>query len=167
MPSFDVMLEPNLVEVRNAIDQTRKEIGTRFDFKGTSAQVEWSEASAKERAITLTADSDFQIGQVRDVLLGKMSKRGVDVRFLVLDGALERIGGDRVRQAVAVQSGIGAELGKRIQGLVKQSKLKLQAALQGDVVRVSGTKRDELQAAIALLRKEVADAALSFGNFRD
>jgi uncharacterized protein YajQ (UPF0234 family) len=167
MPSFDTVIEPNLVEVRNAIDQANKEIGTRFDFKGSSAKVEFTEKSAKEREIALHADSDFQIGQVRDVLLAKMSKRNVDVRFLDLTGKIEKMGGDKVRQIVAVKSGIGAEAAKKIQGLLKASKLKIQGSIQGDVVRVSGAKRDDLQAAMALLRKDVDDLPLAFTNFRD
>jgi len=162
MPSFDAVLEPNLVEVRNAVDQTAKEIGTRFDFKGSSARVE-----LKEKELTLWADSDFQIGQVMDILLAKLTKRGVDVRFLDRSAKIEKIGGDKVKQVLIVKSGIDTETAKKIQTLVKQSKLKVQAAIQGDTVRITGAKRDELQAAIALVRKEVADAPLGFTNFRD
>jgi cyclic-di-GMP-binding protein len=167
MPSFDAVVEPNLVEVRNAVDQAAKEIGTRFDFKGSSAKVELSEKSAKERELTLYADSDFQIGQVRDVLLAKLSKRNVDARFLDLTAKIEKIGGDKVKQAVAVKSGIPSDVAKKIQGLLKSSKLKVQGAIQGDAVRVSGPKRDDLQAAMALLRKEVAELPIAFDNFRD
>ncbi len=162
MPSFDCVLEPNLVEVRNAIDQASKEIGTRFDFKGTSAKVE-----LKEKEITVWADSDFQIGQVMDIVIAKMTKRTVDVRFLDRTAKIEKIGGDKVKQLVPVKSGIDSDTAKKIQGLVKQSKLKVQAAIQGDTVRVTGGKRDDLQTVIALLRKEVSDAPLSFENFRD
>ena len=162
MPTFDAVLEPNLVEVRNAVDQAAKEIGTRFDFKGTSARVELS-----EKEITLYADSEFQIGQVTDVLLAKLSKRSVDARFLDRDAKIEKIGGDKVRQLVVVKSGIDSETARKVQTLVKQSKLKVQASIQGDTVRVSGGKRDELQAAIAMIRKEIADQPLSFNNFRD
>ena len=162
MPSFDAVLEPNLVEVRNAVDQTAKEIGTRFDFKGSSAKVE-----LKEKELTIWADSDFQIGQVMDILLAKLTKRGVDARFLDRSAKIEKIGGDKVKQLLVVKSGIDSDTAKKIQTFVKQSKLKVQAAIQGDTVRVSGTKRDELQQAISLIRKEVADAPLSFTNFRD
>ena len=162
MPTFDAVLEPNLVEVRNAVDQAAKEIGTRFDFKGTSARVELS-----EKEITLYADSDFQIGQVTDVLLAKLSKRSVDPRFLDRDAKIEKIGGDKVKQLVVVKSGIDGETARKLQTLVKQSKLKVQASIQGDTVRVSGAKRDDLQAAIALIRKEIADQPLTFSNFRD
>jgi uncharacterized protein YajQ (UPF0234 family) len=166
MPSFDTVLEPDLVELRNAVEQANKEIGTRFDFKGSDARIELAD-KGKERTLTLHADSDFQIGQVRDILLAKLSKRGVDVRFLDLSTKLERVGGDKVRQAVPVKTGIDSEAGRRIQSLIKQSKLKVQASIQGDAVRVSGAKRDELQATIALLRREITELPLGFNNFRD
>lgn len=167
MPSFDTVLEPDLVEVRNAVDQTGKEIGNRFDFKGTGAKVELSEKSAKERELVLWADSDFQLDQVRDVLLAKMSKRGVDVRFLDFSAKPQKMGGDKLKLTVPVKSGVDAATGKKIQAALKASKLKVQGAIQGDAVRVSGAKRDDLQAAMALLRKEVDDLPLSFNNFRD
>jgi uncharacterized protein YajQ (UPF0234 family) len=162
MPSFDAVLEPNLVEVRNAVDQTAKEIGTRFDFKGSSAKVE-----LKEEELTVYADSDFQISQVLDILLAKMTKRSVDIRFLDRSAKIEKIGGDKVKQKITVKSGIDSDTAKKIQTVIKQSKMKVQAAIQGDTVRVTGGKRDDLQAAIALIRKEIADAPLSFNNFRD
>jgi uncharacterized protein YajQ (UPF0234 family) len=166
MPSFDTVLEPDLVELRNAVDQSRKEIGTRFDFKGSDARVELAE-SGKERTLVLHADSDFQLGQVRDILLAKLSKRNVDVRFLDLSAKPEKVGGDKLKQTLPVRTGIDGDAAKRIQTAVKQSKLKVQAAIQGDTVRVSGGKRDDLQAAIALLKREVTDLPLSFNNFRD
>ena len=162
MPSFDTVLEPNLVEVRNAVDQTAKEIGTRFDFKGSSARVE-----LKENDLTVWADSDFQIGQVMDVLIAKLTKRSVDIRFLDRSAKIEKIGGDKVKQLLVVKSGIDSDSAKKIQTVTKQSKLKVQAAIQGDTVRVTGAKRDELQAAMALVRKEIPEAPLSFNNFRD
>ncbi len=162
MPSFDTVLEPDFVEVRNAVDQSNKEIGTRFDFKGSSARIE-----LKDKDITLYGDSDFQIGQVMDILTAKLAKRNVDVRFLDTSAKVEKIGGDKVKQLVKVKAGIESDLAKKIQQLIKGSKLKVQAAIQGDTVRVSGTKRDDLQAAIALLRKEVTEVPLSFTNFRD
>lgn len=161
MPSFDVTLEANLAELRNAVEQTGKEISTRFDFKGTSAKVE-----QKDRELTLFADSDFQVGQVRDVLVGKCAKRGVDVRFLDV-GSVEKMGGDKVKQVIKVRHGIGAEDAKKIVRVIKDSKMKVQASIQGDAVRVTGNKRDDLQSAIAMLKKEVSDLPLSFGNFRD
>ena len=162
MPSFDTVLEPNLVEVKNAVDQTAKEIGTRFDFKGSSARIE-----QKDKEITLFADSDFQIGQVMDILLAKLTKRSVDARYVDRSGKIEKIGGDKVKQLLIVKNGIDSDTAKKIQSLVKQSKLKVQAAIQGDTVRVTGTKRDDLQAAMALIRQDVADAPLTFTNFRD
>ena len=167
MPSFDTLLEPDFVELRNAVEQSNKEIGTRFDFKGSAAKIDLNETGSKERDLVLHADSDFQIAQVVDILLAKLAKRGVDVRFLDRSAKIEKAGGDKVRQPVAVKCGIDGELGKRIQTLVKQSKIKVQAAIQGDAVRISGTKRDDLQAAIALLRREVTDVPLKFDNFRD
>ena len=166
MPSFDTVIEPNLVELRNAVDQATKEIGTRFDFKGSSAQIDLADKGAKDRELTLWADSDFQLDQVRDVLMGRLSKRGVDIRFLDLSEKPQKMGGDRLKLAVAVKSGIDAESAKKIQVLIKASKLKVQGAIQGDAVRVTGTKRDDLQAAMALLRKELPDLPLSFDNFR-
>jgi len=166
MPSFDTVIEPNLVELRNAVDQATKEIGTRFDFKGSSAQIDLNDKSAKERELLLWGDSDFQLDQVRDVLLGRLSKRGVDIRFLDFSEKPQKMGGDRLKLRVAVKSGIDAESAKKIQVLIKASKLKVQGAIQGDAVRITGTKRDDLQAAMALLRKELPDLPLSFDNFR-
>jgi cyclic-di-GMP-binding protein len=160
MPSFDAVLEPDLVEVRNAVDNTAKEIGTRFDFKGSSAKVE-----LKEKALTVYADSDFQIGQVMDILIAKLTKRNVDVRYIDRSAKIEKIGGDKVKQLITVKSGIDSDTAKKIQNLIKQSKV--QAAIQGDTVRVTGGKRDDLQAAMALIRKDVPDAPLTFNNFRD
>ena len=162
MPSFDTVIEPNLVEVRNAVEQTAKEIGTRFDFKGSSAAVDLA-----DKQITVYADSDFQIGQVKDILVSKLSKRSVDARFIDHSAKIEKIGGDKVKQALVVKSGVDTDSAKKIQAAVKQSKLKVQAAIQGDTVRVSGAKRDELQLAMQLIRKTVPDAPVSFNNFRD
>ena len=161
MPSFDIVCEANDVEVRNAIEQANKEIGTRFDFKGSDARVE-----QKERELTAFADDDFKLGQVRDVLLAKCAKRGVDVRFLDY-GEVQKIGGDKVKQQITVRHGVSSEHAKKIVRLVKDSKIKVQASIQGETVRVNGAKRDDLQAAIALLKKEVADVPLSFTNFRE
>lgn len=161
MPSFDTVCEPNMVEVKNAVENAAKEIGTRFDFKGTSAGIE-----LKEKEITLLGDADFQLQQVMDILVGKLAKRNVDVRFLD-KGEVQKVGGDKVKQVVKVRSGIESEQAKKIQKLVKDSKLKVQASIQGDSVRVTGAKRDDLQAAIALVRKDMADLPLTFTNFRD
>jgi uncharacterized protein YajQ (UPF0234 family) len=161
MPSFDTVCEPDLVEVKNAVENAAKEIGTRFDFKGTSAAIE-----IKDKEITVFGDAEFQLGQVEDILTAKLAKRNVDVRFLD-KGKPEKIGGDKVKRVIKVRSGIESEAAKKIQKLIKDSKLKLQAAIQDGKVRVSGAKRDDLQAAMALIRKEIADAPLSFTNFRD
>lgn len=161
MPSFDTVCDPDLVEVRNGVDNTTKEILTRFDFKGTSAAIE-----IKDKEITLTGDADFQLQQIQDVLRNKLTKRGVDVRFLDI-GTVQKAGGDKVRQVIKVRSGIEPETGKKIQRLIKDSKMKVQAAIQGDAVRVTGAKRDDLQAAMALIKKELPEVPLSFNNFRD
>ena len=161
MPSFDTVCEANLVEVRNAVDNTIKEIGTRFDFKGTAASIE-----LKDKEITLIGDAEFQLGQVEDILRNKLTKRNVDVRFLDI-GKVEKIGGDKVKQVVKVREGIATEDAKKITRIIKESKLKVQASIQGDAVRVTGAKRDDLQAVMALMRKEVAELPLSFNNFRD
>ena len=161
MPSFDVVSEANQVEVKNAVDQANKEITTRFDFKGSDARVE-----QKERELTAYADSEFQLSQVRDVLTTKMTKRNVDVRFLDL-GKIEKIGGDKVKQVIKVKNGIESDAAKKIQRIIKDSKIKVQASIQGDTLRVQGAKRDDLQTTIALLKKEVTDLPLEFNNFRD
>ena len=166
MSSFDAVLEPDLVELRNAVDQAAREVATRFDFKGTSARLDLAD-KGKARELTLYGDSDFQIGQVREVLVAKLIKRGVDVRFLDFSARIEKIGGDKVKQAVEVKTGIDPESAKAIQAAIKQSKLKVQAQIQGDVVRVSGAKRDDLQLAIRQLRATMTELPLSFTNFRD
>jgi cyclic-di-GMP-binding protein len=161
MPSFDVVSEADMIEVRNAVDQSNKEISTRFDFKGSDARVE-----QKENDLTAFADSDFQLGQVRDVLTNKLAKRKVDVRFLD-EGKVEKIGGDKVKQVIKVKNGLDSETAKKITKVIKESKMKVQASIQGESVRVSGAKRDDLQAAMQLLRKDVPDTPLEFNNFRD
>lgn len=162
MPSFDIEVKADAVELRNAVDQAQKEIGTRYDFRGTSAALE-----QKDLELTLIADSDFQLKQVRDVLIGKLAKRGIDIRLLDETKAAEKVGGDKLKQTIVVKEGVSRELGKTIQKIVKDAKaLKLTAALNGDVVRVSGAKRDALQEAIALLKKEVKEVPLVFTNFR-
>ena len=161
MPSFDVVSEANMIEVKNAIEQSNKEISTRFDFKGSDARVE-----QKERELTLFADDDFKLGQVKDVLINKLAKRNVDVRFLDY-GKVEKIGGDKVKQVLKVRNGIETEDAKKITKLIKESKMKVQASIQGETVRVTGKDRDTLQEAIALLRKDVKDLPLEFNNFRD
>ena len=161
MPSFDAVCEAELVDVKNGVENTAKEITTRFDFKGTSASIE-----IKDKEITLIGDAEFQLTQIEDVLRNKLTKRNVDVRFLDA-GDVQKMGGDKVKQVIKVRNGIESELGKKIQRLIKDSKLKVQAAIQGDSVRVTGAKRDDLQASMALLRKEISDVPISFNNFRD
>jgi cyclic-di-GMP-binding protein len=161
MPSFDTICEANLVEVKNAVENTAKEIATRFDFKGTPAAIE-----LKDKEITLIGDADFQLSQVEDILRNKLTKRSVDVRFLD-KGDVQKMGGDKVKQVIKVRNGLESEVSKKIQRLLKDSKLKVQAAIQGDAVRVTGAKRDDLQAAMALIKKDVPDIPLSFNNFRD
>ena len=163
MPSFDIVSEVNQVEVHNAIDQTNKEITNRFDFKGSDARVELND---KEKTLTVYADDDFKLSQVRDVLTGKLAKRGVDVRCLQAKD-IEKVSGNKVKQTIAVRQGVEQELGKKIVKLVKESKLKVQGSIQGDAVRISGTKKDDLQETIALVRKSIADFPLQFKNFRD
>jgi len=161
MPSFDTVCEASMVDVKHAVENTAKEIGTRFDFKGTPAAVE-----LKEKEITLIGDADFQLTQIEDILRNKLTKRNVDVRFLD-KGDVQKMGGDKVKQVIKVRDGIETELGKKIQRLIKDSKIKVQAAIQDGKLRVTGKDRDDLQTAQALIRKEVADMPLSFDNYRD
>ncbi|MDB5922941.1 MAG: hypothetical protein JWN13_1877 [Betaproteobacteria bacterium] len=163
MPSFDIVSEVNQVEVHNALDQTNKEVTNRFDFKGSDARVELNE---KEKTLTVFADDDFKLGQVRDVLTGKLAKRGIDVRCLNA-GDIEKVSGNKVKQSVVVRQGVEQELGKKIVKIIKDSKLKVQASIQGDAVRVSGAKKDLLQETIAVVRKAISDFPLQFKNFRD
>jgi cyclic-di-GMP-binding protein len=162
MPSFDVVCKPNLVEMRNAVDQANREISNRFDFKGSDARVELADS-----LLTLYADDEFKLGQVRDVLLTKLAKRSVDVRFLQFDAAPQKISGDKLKQEVAVRNGLEATLAKRVVQLVKDSRLKLTASIQGDAVRVAGAKKDLLQQSIALLRSQIDEVPIGFENFRD
>ncbi len=161
MPSFDIISEVNTVEVRNALDQANKELSTRFDFKGSDARAELA-----DKTLTLFADDDFKMKQVIDVVVGKLTKRGVDIRALKY-GDIEKISGNKVKQVVTIRVGVEQELAKKIVKLVKESKMKVQASIQGDTVRISGAKRDDLQAAIALVKKSITDFPLQYDNFRD
>lgn len=161
MPSFDIVSEVNEVEVNNAVDQTNKEVSTRFDFKGSDARVEH-----KEKVLTLFADDEFKLQQVTDILTGKLTKRTVDIRSLKY-GDVEKVSGNKVKQAITVRTGVEQELSKKIVRTIKDSKMKVQASIQGDAVRVSGAKRDLLQDAIALIKKSITDFPLQFNNFRD
>ena len=161
MPSFDIVSEVNKPEVKNAVEQSNKEISTRYDFKGSDARIE-----QKELELTAFADDEFKLGQVLDVLRGKLAKRGVDVRSIEV-GPLEKISGDKVKQAVKVKTGVPQEKSKLIVKLVKDSKLKVQASIQGEAVRISGAKKDDLQGAIQLVKQSITDLPLQFTNFRD
>ena len=161
MPSFDIVSEVNQVEVRNALDQVNKELSTRFDFKGSDARVE-----NDDKSLTLYADDDFKLKQVTDILTAKLAKRQVDIRALKY-GDVAKISGNKVKQSVTVRTGVEQELGKRIVKLLKDSKLKVQGSIQGDTVRVSGAKKDDLQEAIALVKKSITDFPLQYQNFRD
>ena len=161
MPSFDIVSQVNEQEVKNAVEQTNKEITNRFDFKGSDARVEQAKLE-----LAVFADDEFKLGQVMDVLRGRLAKRNVDVRHLE-SGTIEKISGDKVKQPVKVKTGIPQDNAKQIQKLIKDSKLKVQGSIQGDAVRVSGAKKDDLQAAIQLIRKDVTDLPIQFINFRD
>ncbi len=161
MPSFDIVSEVNQVEVNNAVDQVNKEVSTRFDFKGSDARVEH-----KDKVLTLFADDEFKLSQVTDILTGKLTKRGVDIRSLKY-GDPEKVSGNKMKQPITVRTGVEQELSKKIVRIIKDSKLKVQASIQGDAVRVTGAKRDELQSAIALIRKSITDFPLQYNNFRD
>ena len=161
MPSFDIVSQVDRQEVKNAVEQTNKEISTRFDFKGSDARVEQNDL-----ALTVFADDEFKLGQVLDVLRGRLAKRNVDTRALE-PGTIEKISGDKVKRPVTVKVGVPQEKAKHIQKLIKDSKLKVAASIQGDAVRVSGAKKDDLQSAIQLVKKSVADLPLQFINFRE
>lgn len=161
MPSFDIVSEVDKQEIRNAIDQVNKEVGTRFDFKGSDARVEQSDYT-----LTIYADDEFKLSQVLDILMAKLAKRNVDVRCLD-KGGVEKISGNKAKQQVTVKTGVESELAKKIIRLVKDSKLKVQGSIQGEAVRISGAKRDTLQEAIQLVKKSVTEFPLQFQNFRE
>ena len=161
MPSFDIVSEVNQQEVKNAIEQANKEIANRYDFKGSDARIE-----QKELELSVFADDDFKLGQVMDVLRGRLAKRAVDVRYLD-PGTVEKVSGDKVKQPVKIKNGIAQDKAKAMVKLIKDSKLKVAASIQGDAVRISGAKKDDLQAAIQLVRSSVSDLPLQFINFRD
>ncbi len=160
MPSFDVVSEIELHEVRNAVDQARRELETRFDFRGVEASFELEEA-----VITMTSEAEFQVSQMYDILRLKLTKRGVDISCIELKDP--EINLARCKQVVILRQGIDAEAARKIQRAVKDSKLKVQAAIQGDKLRVTGKSRDDLQATIAMLRSAKLDLPLQFNNFRD
>lgn len=161
MPSFDIVSEIDKHELTNAVDQANREIGNRFDFRGTDSRVEQS-----NKSLTLHADSDFQLEQVLDILRMKLSKRGIEVRCLDVK---DSVGNGKMRkQEVIVREGIDSDLARKIVKLIKESKAKVQAAIQGETVRVTGKKRDDLQGVMALLRgNDDIEMPLQFNNFRD
>lgn len=161
MPSFDVVSKVETAELTNAVDQVSREIGTRYDFKGSSAQIE-----RQDNVLIVFADSEFQLKQVQDILYQRAAKRGIDVASFDPQ-KIEVIGGDKAKQCINVRQGIDKELAKKIVRLIKDSGLKVQAAIQGEEVRISGKKRDDLQASIALLRTAKLEQPLQFVNFRD
>ena len=161
MPSFDIVSQVNQQEVKNAVEQTNKEVSNRFDFKGSDARVEQA-----EMVLTVYADDEFKLGQVTDVLRGRLAKRNVDVRALEVV-AVEKISGDKVKRPITVKVGIVQDKAKQIQKLIKDSKMKVAASIQGDAVRVSGAKKDDLQNAIQLVKSSVTDIPVQFTNFRD
>lgn len=160
MPSFDVVSEADMQEVRNAVDQANREVGTRFDFKGTGAEFE-----LKEEVITLRAQTEFQLQQMSDILKTKLVKRGIALGSLDIGKVETTL--NEARQTVKIKQGIETELAKKIVKIIKDSKMKVQAAIQGEQIRVTGKKRDDLQEAIALLREQKIDLPLQFTNFRD
>lgn len=161
MPSFDIVSEVDKQEVRNAVDQVNKEVGTRFDFKGSDARVEQTDYQ-----LTVFADDEFKLEQILDILRTRLTKRNVDVRCLE-KGQVEKISGNKVKQSVTIKTGLETELAKKIIKYIKDSKLKVQASIQGDVVRVTGAKKDMLQEAIQLIKKSIDNFPLQFQNFRD
>ncbi len=164
MPSFDFTSEADMEALKNAIDVVGRQIVARYDFKGTSAKVELNE---KEKSITLYGDSDFQLDQIKDILFPAMEKKEKESVKRLDHQTVQKISGNKVKQELKIKIGIESELAKKIVKMLKDSKLKVQAAIQGDAVRVTGPKRDELQSAIALVTKSITDFPIKYGNFRD
>jgi uncharacterized protein YajQ (UPF0234 family) len=164
MPSFDITSEADLVALKNAVDVAGRQIGNRYDFKGTSAKAELNE---KDKLITIWGDSDFQLGQIKDILFPEMEKKERESTKRLDIGAVQSVSGNKAKQELKIKSGIDQDLAKKLVKLIKDSRIKVQATIQGDAVRVAGAKRDDLQAAIALVKKSITDFPLSYGNFRD
>ena len=164
MPSFDFSSEADMVALKNAIDVTSRQVDARYDFKGTSAKVELNE---KDKIITLFGDSDFQLGQIKDILFPAMEKKEKESVKRLDAQNIQKISGNKVKQDLKLKIGIETELAKKIVKMIKDAKLKVQATIQGDAVRVSGATRDDLQACIALVTKEISDYPIKAGNFRD
>lgn len=164
MPSFDISSEVDKVALGNAIDAASKQINNRYDFKGTSAKLEFNE---KDFVITVHGDNDFQLNQVKDILLPAMEKKEPDSAKRLEHKDMQTVSGNKVKQDLIVRDGIDSDLAKKIVQVIKGSRMKVQASIQGETVRVNGSKRDLLQEAIALVKKSVTDFPLKFGNFRD
>ncbi len=163
MPSFDITSELDWVEINNVVDQVTKELNTRFDFKGSDSKIELNQ---KDKLFTINTDDDFKLSQVMDIIVAKSSKRGVDVRIFDAQDS-EKVSGNKVKQIVKLKEGISQDVAKKIVKAVKDSKMKVQASIQADTVRITGAKRDDLQEAIALVKKEITEIPVNFGNFRD
>ncbi len=164
MPSFDIVSQVNFVEVRNAQEQANKEISNRFDFKDSDSRVEYNQ---KENVLTLFTDDEFKLNQVYDILKGKLTKRTVDLRFFEKDEKAETISGNKLKLKIKIKNGIEASTAKQIVKLIKDSKIKSQGSIQGDSVRVSSNKKDDLQSTIALLKKSITNIPIQFENYRD
>ncbi|GHD57240.1 YajQ family cyclic di-GMP-binding protein [Jeongeupia chitinilytica] len=164
MPSFDITSEVDMVAMKNAIDIAERAIVNRYDFKGTSAKVELQE---KEETITLYGDSDFQLDQIKELLFPALEKKEPDSSKRLEAADVQKISGNKVKQVLKIKAGVDQELAKKIIKLIKDAKLKVQTAIQGDAVRVTGAKRDTLQEVIALMRKSITDFPLQYQNFRD
>lgn len=161
MPSFDIVSEVDMHEINNALDQSNREVGTRFDFKGIDAKFALTESSD----ISVSAEVDFQVHQMMDILRGKLVKRGIDIKSLQ-EGDIET-SGQKATMIVKVQQGIESEIARKIVKLVKETKIKVQTAIQGDKLRVNGKKRDDLQQVITMLKDAKLDIPLQYENFRD
>lgn len=163
MPSFDITSEVDMPSLKNAVDVANRKITNRYDFKGSDAHAELNE---KDKTITLFADNDFQLDQMQGILLPEMTSKRIDIRCLE-HGAVQKVGGNKVKQELKVRVGIEQTTSKKIVSMLKDSKMKVQASIQGEAVRVTGAKRDILQEAIALVKEGIKDVPLQFGNFRE
>ena len=164
MPSFDITSEANIVNIRNAVDVSMRMINNRYDFKGTTAKIDFLE---KEMVINLFGDAEFQLSQIKDILFPAMEKKEPDSSKRITSNSIETVSGNKSKQVLTIKNGIDIDLAKEIVKTIKYSKIKTQASIQGDAVRISGGKRDILQECIALVKSKHQDFPLSFGNFRD
>ncbi|WP_306604281.1 YajQ family cyclic di-GMP-binding protein [Azonexus sp.] len=164
MPSFDFTSEVDMVALKNAVDITSRQIDNRYDFKGTSAKLELNE---KDKVITLHGDSDFQLDQIKDILFPAMEKKETESTKRLDHQPVQKVSGNKVKQELKIKNGIETEMAKKIVKMIKDAKLKVQASIQGEEVRVQGAKRDDLQECIALIKKSITDFPIKYGNFRD